>query len=222
MQLSKNDTLLFIGDSITDCGRVFPVGEGGFGQLGDGYVTQVDALLNAVYPELSIRTLNTGISGDTIRHLKARWAKDVVDLSPDWLSIMIGTNDVWRQFDNPLNTEDHVYLNEYEQTLRALVDTIRPSLKGLVLMTPYYLEPNLNDPMRATMDIYSGVVKKIADEFNAIVVDTQSAFDSLSEHVYLSSLSNNWDRVHPGQRGHMTLAREFLQAVGFSWNGENN
>ncbi|MGN7165769.1 SGNH/GDSL hydrolase family protein [Paenibacillus cellulositrophicus] len=217
MKLSQNDTLLFIGDSITDCGRVRPVGEGGFGQLGSGYVAQVDALLSAVYPQLNIRVLNTGIGGNTVRHLKERWESDVLDLKPDWLSIMIGTNDVWRQFDHPLNPDQHVYLDEYETTLRELVQTTRPKLKGLVLMTPYYLDPNVNDPMRATMDVYGAVVKKVAEEFDAIFVDTQAAFDALSEHVYLSSLATNWDRVHPGSRGHMTLAREFLKAVGFSW-----
>jgi hypothetical protein len=27
----------------------------------------------------------------------------------------------------------------------------------------------------------------------------------------------HWDRVHPNYIGHMVLAREFLQAVGFQW-----
>ncbi|GAB6988852.1 SGNH/GDSL hydrolase family protein [Paenibacillus pini] len=215
MKLNTNDTLLFIGDSITDCGRNRPVGEGGFGQLGNGYVAQVDALLHAVYPERNIRILNTGISGNTVRDLKQRWQEDVLDLKPDWLSIMIGTNDVWRQFDQPLNPAYHVYLTEYEQTLKELLALTRPLLKGLILMTPYYLEPNEDDPMRATMDVYRSAMRNIADEFDAILVDTQAAFDAISEHVYLSSLAIGWDRVHPGQRGHMTLAREFLKAIQF-------
>lgn len=222
MKLAKNDTLLFIGDSITDCGRQFPVGEGGFNQLGYGYVAQVDALLNAVYPDLLIRTLNTGIGGDTVRHLKKRWQSDVLDLKPDWLCIMIGTNDVWRQFDQALNPKEHVYLDEYENTLRELVRDTLPLVKGIVLMSPYYLEPNLNDPMRATMDVYGGIVEKIAEEFDIVFVNTQQAFDQISDHVYLSSLSTNWDRVHPGQRGHMTLTQGFLNAIGFSWNRDNN
>lgn len=222
MKLSQYDKILFIGDSITDAGRQRPVGEGGFNQLGEGYPSQVDAILSAVYPELHLRVLNTGISGDTVRRLKERWQTDVLDLQPDWLSIMIGTNDVWRQFDRPLHTEEHVYLDEYEQTLRELVEQTRPLVKGIVLMTPFYLEPNLEDPMRATMDVYGAAVKRVAEEFDCILVDTQAAFDALSEHIYVSSLSHNWDRVHPGNRGHMTLARGFLRAIDFSWNGEGH
>ena len=57
----------------------------------------------------------------------------MLDLKPDWLTIMIGINDVWRQFDNPLSTDSHVFLEEYESTLRELVASVRPNLKGLVI-----------------------------------------------------------------------------------------
>ena len=38
MKLERHDKLVMIGDSITDCGRARPVGEGGFDALGHGYV----------------------------------------------------------------------------------------------------------------------------------------------------------------------------------------
>src|SRR5947209_545163 len=119
-----------IGDSITDCDRARPVGEGLFGAQGRGYVANVDALLGAVYPERRIRVVNMGISGNTTRDLKARWQTDVLDLSPDWLSIMIGDNDVWRQFDSPWQTEQHVYLEEYEASLNHLVEQTAGRVKG--------------------------------------------------------------------------------------------
>ncbi len=39
MKLEKGQKLLFMGDSITDCERVRPAGEGLFGALGKGYVS---------------------------------------------------------------------------------------------------------------------------------------------------------------------------------------
>jgi lysophospholipase L1-like esterase len=72
MKLQNGQKLLFIGDSITDCDRGKPAGEGLFGALGKGYVSYVDALLQAVYPELGIRVVNKGISGNTVRDLKGR------------------------------------------------------------------------------------------------------------------------------------------------------
>lgn len=75
----------------------------------------IDAFLKTTYPQSKIRVINMGTSGDTVRDLKGRWNTDVVDLKPDWLSILIGINDVWRQFDSPLITESHVYPDEYEK-----------------------------------------------------------------------------------------------------------
>ena len=214
MLLGKGQKLLFIGDSITDCDRRRPEGEGRFA-LGNGYVSLVDAFLQSSYPELGIRVVNKGIGGNTVRDLKARWREDVTEQAPDWLVIMIGINDVWRQFDLPFMPETHVGEAEYEATLRGLVADARPRVKGLVLMTPFYIEPSEADPMRAMMDRYGRIVKKVAEESGAIFVDTQAAFNRVLAHLYPAALA--WDRVHPSQAGHMVLARAFLSAVGFDW-----
>jgi len=214
MKIAKGSKLIMIGDSITDCGRAQPVGEGGGEALGRGYVAYVDALLAAAYPELAVRVINVGTSGNTVRDLKARWQRDVLDLAPDWLSVMIGINDVWRQFDSPRQSEIHVLLEEYEQTLDTLLEATRPSLKGLVLMTPYFIEPNKKDPMRAQMDRYGAAVRKLAKKHDAIFVDTQAAFDAVLAFCRPMVLAE--DRVHPGAVGHMILARALLEALGFT------
>lgn len=216
MLIHPHSKLLFIGDSITDAGRTRPnPSEGLFDPMGRGYVTMVDALLGAVYPAHAIRVVNVGNSGNTVRDLSNRWQTDVLDLKPDWLSVMIGINDVWRQFDVPKITEAAVQLEEYERTLDGLLSKTRPALKGLVLMTPYYIESNASDKMRARMDQYGQVVRKLAGQYDAVFVDTQAAFNTVLEHYYPGTLA--WDRVHPNQTGHMVLAKAFLDAVGFAW-----
>jgi lysophospholipase L1-like esterase len=215
MLIENNSKLVMIGDSITDCGRTKPVGEGLFGAEGNGYVNLVGALLKSVYPESSIRVVNMGISGNTVRNLKNRWQTDVIDLKPDWLSIMIGINDVWRQFDSPMQKETHVYIEEYAETLEELVSGTLPEVKGLILMTPYFIERNENDAMRAAMDKYGQVVKRIAEKYNTIFIDTQSAFDKILEHCHPAALA--WDRVHPNTAGHMVIAKAFLEGIGFEW-----
>ncbi|QHW30775.1 SGNH/GDSL hydrolase family protein [Paenibacillus rhizovicinus] len=215
MRIGKNEKLVMIGDSITDCERARPVGEGLFNAIGRGYVGVVDALLTSTYPELGIRVVNIGTSGNTVRDLEARWQTDVLDLKPDWLSIMIGTNDVWRQFDSPTMRESHVLLEEYEEKLEALVASTLPRLKGLVLMTPFFIEPNPNDRMRAQMDLYGAAVKRIAAKYDTLFIDTQEAFNRVLEHLYSGTLA--WDRVHPNQAGHAVLARAFLQSVGYEY-----
>ncbi len=215
MKLEKDSKLIMIGDSITDSERARPIGEGLFGAQGRGYVSNVDALLGAVYPQLGVRVVNQGISGNTVRDLKARWQTDVFDLKPDWLSIMIGANDVWRQFDLPWQKEIHVSPEEYESTLDDLVTRTLPTVKGLVLLTPFYIEPNRQDAMRARMDQYGAIVRKLAQKHNMLLADTQAAFDAALQTYYPATLG--WDRIHPNHIGHMILARAFLQVVEFAW-----
>ena len=214
MLIQPNNKLLFIGDSITDCDRERPVAEGN--GLGNGYVSLVNALINAARPQDFIRIFNVGASGNTVRELDKRWQTDVLNLQPDWLSIMIGINDVWRQFDSPMQTEWHVSLDEYQSTLERLIQKTKPHLKGLVLMTPYFIEPNRSDPMRAMMDDYSAVIRQLAQRHNAVFVDSQAAFDEVLKSVHNMSLA--WDRIHPNQTGHMILARAFLNAIGYEWH----
>ena len=215
LRIREKQKLVMIGDSITDAGRAQPIAEGLFDPLGRGYVTMVDALINATYPELAIRIVNVGTSGHTTRDLKRRWQTDVLDLKPDWLSIMIGTNDVWRQFDLPKRTEDHVLPDEYVANYRDIVSRVRPSLKGLVLMSPFFVESNRNDAMRKRMDEYGQIVRKLAAEYDAVFVDVQAAFDHVLKVLYSGTLA--WDRVHPNQTGHMVIAKAFLNGVGFTW-----
>lgn len=215
MLLSPHDKLVMIGDSITDVGRTQPYGEGLFEPYGKGYVNLVNALLGATYPELQIRVVNVGNSGNTTRELKGRWQKDVLDLKPQWVSCMIGTNDVWRHFDMPWQKEIHVHAEEYEKNLDELVAQTMPHVKGFVLMTPFFMEPNKKDAMRVKMDEYGAIVKKIAAKYKTHLVDTQAAMDSALQHYYSGALG--WDRVHPSSIGHMVLARALVNTLGFKW-----
>ena len=215
MKIQSDSKLLMIGDSITDCGRARPIGEAQGDSLGTGYVSIVNACLTSTLPQSGIRVVNMGVSGDTVRDLAARWDSDVMALNPDWLSIMIGINDVWRMFDTWLQTERHIDLEEYNQTLEMLIRTTQPHLKGLVLMTPYFIEPNRADPMRAKMDEYGAVVRNLAKRYAALLVDTQAAFDEVLTELHPMMLAE--DRVHPNSTGHMILARAFLKTIEYSW-----
>lgn len=75
-------------------------------------------------------------------------------------------------------------------------------------MTPYFLEPNKKEPMRAMTDKYGLEVAKIAKRRKAFFVDTQAAFDRVLMDVHPMFLS--WDRVHPNLNGHLIVAKAFL------------
>ncbi len=208
MLFGSGQKILFIGDSITDCGR-----RDIFAPYGNGYVSMVRALLLARYPDCGLSSVNRGIGGNTVRHLAQRWEQDVIAERPDWLSVKIGINDVWRAFGD--NASDAVPLNEYEATLRTLLDRAREATGArLILMEPYVIEPDRTEPMRSAMDGFGAVVGRIAEEYGAVLVRTQAAFDTVLEHTPPTDWAE--DRVHPALPGHAVIALAFLRAVGFA------
>lgn len=215
MIIEPNSKLVMIGDSITDCERARPIGEGNEDEFGNGYVSYVEGLLGAVYPSHPIRIVNMGVSGNTVQDLENRWQTDVLDLKPHWLSVMIGINDVWLQIGSPHRPEKHILAEAYENTLEKLLKSALPMLKGIVLMTPFFIETNREDEMRKMMDEYGNIVKRVAQRFDAVFVDTQAAIDEVLKHMHPMQLAD--DRVHPNPKGHMILARAFLKAIGFEW-----
>lgn len=212
MKLKDSTRLLFVGDSITDSGRGRPIGDG---SLGNGFVSLIDALLVSRYPQLKIRIFNQGIGGNTVRHLAQRWQEDVLALKPDWLVLMIGINDVWRQFDSAVRPEAGVPLAEYEKTLDQLIRKTFATTKNIVLMTPFFIESNTSDLMRSCMDEYGAAVKRLAKKHSLACVDTQAAFNAVLKSRYSAALAG--DRVHPNMAGHMVLAKAFLDSIDFAW-----
>lgn len=207
MIFEAGQRVVFIGDSITDCGRRDVAAP-----YGDGYMSLVRAFVTASYPHLGLTWVNRGVGGDTVRELRARWESDVVAERPDWLSIKIGINDVWRAFgDHP---EQAVPIDEYETTLRELLRrAVDATGCRLILAEPYFIEPDRAEPQRAQSDRYVAVARRLATEFDAVPVRTQDAFD----RALASATPADWadDRVHPNLPGHAIIAQAFLTAIGW-------
>jgi len=209
-EMSMGDRFVMVGDSITDGGRERPVGRAPFG-LGYGYPALVDAMLTAEYGDLNIAVINMGIGGDTSRDVSARWTRDVVDLKPNWVSLMIGVNDVWRKFDHPNAPELHVPLAEYRTLVENVVAGMLTQVKGFLLVSPFFLELDGSDPMRAMVDEYRQAMDAIAREYSLPFFDTQKMFDHwMAEHP---ALNLSPDRVHPGLFGHYLLAKNLVEEI---------
>ena len=208
MKIANGETILFIGDSITDCSRSRPIGKG-MG-LGGGYVSLVDSMLVSDFPEKEIRVLNLGINGNRITDLESRWKRDVLDLEPDWLVVLIGINDVWRQFDRP-SDQNQVTIELFEKTYRTLIMNIKSSLSGLILLSPYFIETDLEHPMRKQMDRYGTMVREIAEDFGADFIDLQSSFDRYLSYRSIDSISD--DQIHLNKIGQMKIALDVFQTL---------
>ena len=152
MIFENMDRIVFAGDSVTDMGRQHPLGEGLFDNVGRSYVRILENMFAAFYPEVKLRITNAGIAGNTSRDLLARFDEDVVSLKPDWVSVCIGVNDVWRQFDSPAIADAAVMPDEYEKNIEQMIEKVKGKVKGIFILSPYYMEPNREDMMSKRMD----------------------------------------------------------------------
>ncbi len=216
MIFKDEDRIVFAGDSVTDAGSLKPIGEGFFDNLGHGYVRVLESMFAAYYPEIRLRITNSGIEGDTSRTLLERFDRDVVSLNPDWVSICIGINDVWRHFDLPARKTDNLSLDEYEANMEKMITAVKDKVKGIFILSPYYMDSNQNDAMRAKMNDYVSVCEKLSNKYGCIFIDFQKMYDKYFTIRHSSYIA--WDRVHPNQRGATLMAREFLKKCGFDYN----
>jgi len=209
------DRIVFAGDSVTDMGSQNPVGEGLFDNVGRSYVRVVENLLAVYYPEIKIRVTNSGINGNTSRDLLDRYERDVISLNPNWVSICIGINDVWRQFDSPAIPDLQVLPDEYEKNVEEMILKIKDKVKGVFILSPYIIEPNSEDMMRNRMNQYVEICKKLSARHNCVFVDFQKMFEDYCHIRHSSYIA--WDRIHPNQVGATLMAREFLKNCDFNF-----
>jgi lysophospholipase L1-like esterase len=129
--ISNDQTILFIGDSITDCGR-----RSTEQPLGNGYVKLFRDLMIVRRPDCHVRILNKGIGGDRVTQLRDRWADDVLRHKPDWLSIKIGINDLIIRL---ADAEDSLSPQMYEEVYDGLLARTRDALPDcqLLLIDPF-------------------------------------------------------------------------------------
>jgi len=205
--------LLFQGDSITDMGRdKNSETKDRNHSLGHSYVFLLAARLGVEMPDAQLEFINRGVIGNTVGDLRQRWEKDALEVNPDVLTILIGTNNVG------LNKG----LDTFEADYRAILDASRkanPELR-LVLMDPFVLKSgNLKNeqawaPRRAATDKLRVIVAKLAKEYDAVHIKTQDIFDAAAD---ISPEHWIWDGIHPLPQGQELIARHWLQEVSARW-----
>ena len=200
----SGDKVLFIGDSITDCGR-----RDAHTPLGHGYVRKITELITAKYPERLITYVNKGIGGDIVEGLESRWDTDVISEKPDWLSVKIGINNASRQHGEGISTEE--YLPIWEACYRRILTRVKNELDApLFLFEIFYIEEDVDMPRPLAVDAYNESIHRLAAEFSARLIPTNAAFD-LAVAARPGALWTTQDGVHPNAEGHTLMALEFLK-----------
>jgi lysophospholipase L1-like esterase len=190
--------IVFIGDSVTDCGRR----EDAPDYLGDGYVRMIAASL----PDRNV--INVGISGNRAIDLRDRWRIDVVEQHPELLSVYVGINDTWRRYD----ANDPTTAATFEDNYRACLADVGGA-SSVVLVEPFVLPvTEEQEHWHEDLDEKRAVVARLAAEFAYRFLPLQLLLSAAAEDHGAAALAA--DGVHPTELGHRLIADAWLEVAG--------
>lgn len=204
MLIQSNSLVLFQGDSITDAGRNRAVSE----DLASGYAGKAAALFAQQHPDMGVRFLNRGISGNRSVDMLARWQADCMDLKPDVVSILIGINDTWRRYDSNLPTT----AKEYSENFEAALKQTKELGARIVIIAPFLLPAEDKIHWRKEdLDEKQAACKALAERY----ADAYLPMDAIFQE-YLAAHPNavcSEDGVHPNDLGAQIIAEHWVRLV---------
>lgn len=209
MKIDNNDTLLFIGDSITDTGRDRLDGK----NLGQGFPLLIAAYLQTHFPEKRLTVLNRGVGGDRLIDVKNRWEEDCLIINPDIVTLMIGINDTWtNQNDGKEVTEAE--LTEFESNYRFLLKSLHQRTDArVVLMEPFVLPfPKDRVEWRADLDPRIQIVRKMARDYQTDLIPLDGLLNAEGIRNGFSYYTGD-DGVHPTVAGHGLIAQFWIENI---------
>ena len=208
-KVKDGQTYLFQGDSITDAGR-----RGADSPFGSGYARMFIDKVVANHPERSITFVNRGIGGHSVVDLQARWEDDAINVKPDWLSIMIGVNDLHRSIlGRPEPISPELYREAYDNILSR---TLKAGKCGIVLIEPFYISQDMSGSSHRTIVLgmlpdYIAVVREMAKKHGTLLVNTHDIFQ---EHLKYRDPNHFCpEPVHPNPAGHAVIAEALYKAL---------
>lgn len=200
-------TILFQGDSITDAGR----SREDDSCFGWGYPLRVKEELEFEYPN-TYAMYNRGISGNRVVDLYARLKSDILNLKPDYMSILIGVNDVWHEFEAQNGVDAEKYFKVYSMLIEEIEEAL-PEIK-IMILEPFTLKGTGNEryfeEFRDEVAKRAEKAKEIAEKYDLSFVPLQEKFDEAAK----LAPNNYWlaDGVHPTTAGHELIKREWMKA----------
>ena len=202
-QLKDGETIVFLGDSITQQGA------------GDnGYVTLFRKSIEHARPDAGIKVIGAGIGGNKVPNLESRLDKDVLAHKPNTVVIYIGINDVWHS-----TRGQGTDITNFETGLRNLIKRCGEAGARVILCTPSVIGEKYDgsNDLDKMLDEYSAVSRKVAMESGAMLLDLRSAFVAYLKEYNTANEPKGvltGDGVHLNDAGNRFVAVRMLEAAG--------
>lgn len=199
------ERLLCLGDSITDCGRVFENPP-----LGCGYVHILKEKFLEQNRDIPIR--NCGVNGFTAARLLANAERNFYPVKNSTVTILIGINDIGLMMNtNRTETQKQLMMEEFFVQYEKLIRLLVKDAENVILMEPFIFprpqEFLLWIPLVQTM---SAGISRLGQKY---------ALPYIKLHKFLNAAASpemnavTSDGIHLTAEGHRLLAEKLFQVL---------
>lgn len=200
---NKNDTVCFLGDSITTHGHT---------------IKEVVEFLVKNHKEDRVKIFNCGVPGDASCRTLKRLYEDCLILNPQKVVLMLGVNDIemalyvtGKEIEN-VEEKKKYYLDLYKTSMRTIIENCIDFGAEVILCTPTPIEEDKTTKKgcNEALGVCIKFLKEIAAEKNLLFVDYNT---TMTEMLYSGIIGD--DGVHPTEKGHHVMAQILLKTLGY-------
>ncbi len=202
--LKKGDRVAIVGDSITEQKL---------------YSVAVEVYLLTAVPELDLKAMQFGWSGETAGGLLGRMANDLLPWRPDVVTLCYGMNDGgYRAYDERIGAA-------YGTNLARIVGALQQAGASVVVGSPGAVDSfhfRGGGPTAAVYNTALGrlteIAKQVAESHQCGFADVHAPMMRVMEEAKAARGASypvaGTDGVHPGANGHLVMAYAFLRGLG--------
>lgn len=202
MDTVKKTRIIFFGDSITQMG----VNKG-------GYIDRIQTTINDKGISGQYELIGSGVGGNKVYDLYLRLEEDVLAKKPSVVVIYVGINDVWHKTSG-VGTD----IEKYERFYTAIIKKLQAKKIKVAVCTPTVIgeKKNNSNPQDADLNAYSGVIRKLADEYHCILIELHKVFAEYENSNNKDDAEKGvltTDRVHLNDKGNRLVADEMIKSL---------
>lgn len=193
--------ILFLGDSITDCDHSFDPED-----LGHGYVRMIAEYFSAQSSDVHIH--NRGMDGLTVNALKRLWNLCCSNIKPDFITILIGINDIAVMKNT--GKDPKLALLEFESQYNALIHQIKSQSDcPILLMEPFIFPyPAMFTSWESDVKAMNRIIQRIAIQHNLAFLPLWNALSDVASITGYDAVT--LDGIHLTNTGHQILANLWM------------
>ena len=203
--------IVFTGDSITDCDRLWDAEQE---NLGCGYVRMIREQLSEAEAG-TVQVINRGHNGYTAFQMRQRWEEDCISLQPDVLTILVGINDLSIHLCGAGGYDGEGFGRHAEQLLR---EAREKTGARIILMEPFlFPKPAEYRSWIPVLLTFREPLRRLSERYRTEWIPLWDVFQAAQEQYPVDMLTT--DGIHLTALGHEMIADEWMKIWRFGKRG---